>query len=87
MSDMNRLSTPWAAAMGLSAPIPQRSDGWRRRWALAAAVTRSGGLGMIGIGSAGSNALLQRELAYLSDVDSPFGIGLIGWGVRVSPPF
>ena len=55
--------------------------------ALAAAVTRSGGLGMIGIGSAGQ-PLLQQELAYLSDVDSPFGIGLIGWGVQVeNPPF
>ncbi|MFN8071404.1 MAG: nitronate monooxygenase, partial [Mycobacterium sp.] len=78
---MNRLSTPWAAAMGLSAPILNAPMGGVAGGALAAAVTRSGGLGMIGIGSAGSTALLQRELAYLSDVDSPFGIGLIGWGV------
>ena len=84
---MNRLSTPWAAAMGLSAPILNAPMGGVAGGALAAAVTRSGGLGMIGIGSAGSTALLQRELAYLSDVDSPFGIGLIGWECGSSPPF
>lgn len=82
---MNGISTLWAAEMGLAAPILNAPMGGVAGGALAAAVTRSGGLGMIGIGSAGSTAVLQRELGHLSDLDSPFGIGLIGWGVRAEP--
>ena len=40
--------TPWAAAMGPSAPILNALMGGVAGGALAAAVTRPGGLGMIG---------------------------------------
>lgn len=46
---------------------------------LAAAVTAAGGLGMVGMGSAGSSASLKAELQH---VRSTFGIGLVDWVMR-----
>lgn len=79
---MNGLSTRWSAEMGLAAPILNAPMGGVAGGALAAAVSRAGGLGMIGIGSAGSTAALQRELGHVSDLHGRFGIGLIGWRVH-----
>ncbi|MEA3529536.1 nitronate monooxygenase [Nocardia implantans] len=52
---------------------------------LAAAVTAAGGLGMIGMGSAGSVAALERELPHVRGSDGPFGIGLVDWVVAKEP--
>lgn len=82
---MDGLSTQWSAAMALDAPILNAPMGGVAGAALATAVTRAGGLGMIGIGSAGSTAVLQRELGHLSDPHRRFGIGLIGWAVLADP--
>ena len=49
---------------------------------LAAAVSAAGGLGMVGMGSAGSVAALTTELAYVS---GSFGIGLVDWVRRQEP--
>jgi nitronate monooxygenase len=65
--------------MGLGAPIVNAPMGGVAGGALAAAVSRAGGLGMIGIGSAGSAAQLDQELRYLSESGRPFGIGLVDW--------
>jgi nitronate monooxygenase len=53
--------------------------------ALAAAVSAAGGLGMIGIGSAGSRALLEREARLARDAGPRFGIGLLDWAVAREP--
>ncbi|HOB48138.1 MAG TPA: nitronate monooxygenase [Mycobacterium sp.] len=79
------VNTPWAAALGLSAPILNAPMGGVAGGALAAAVSRAGGLGMIGIGSAGSTATLQSELRHIADLHHPFGVGLIGWAVHADP--
>jgi nitronate monooxygenase len=79
------VNTPWAAALGLSAPIVNAPMGGVAGGALAAAVSRAGGLGMIGIGSAGSTTTLQRELGHVAGLSLPFGIGLIGWAVHAEP--
>ena len=50
---MTTLSTDWSRAMGLDAPIVNAPMGGVAGGALAAAVSRAGGLGMVGIGSAG----------------------------------
>src|SRR5882757_10811600 len=52
---------------------------------LAAAVSRAGGLGMIGMGSSASADALRRELAVLGDLDLPFGIGLVHWVMEDDP--
>src|SRR5690606_15335364 len=60
---------------------------------LAAAVSLAGGLGMIGMGSAGSAAALERELgafgdalaAHTAPTPPPLGIGMVDWGVAKHP--
>lgn len=83
---MNRTeSSAWSRRMGLRAPIVCAPMGGVAGGALAAAVSRAGALGMIGMGSAGSRAVLERELALLDTGGAPFGIGMVGWGIERDP--
>jgi nitronate monooxygenase len=52
---------------------------------LAAAVSAAGGLGMIGVGSAGTVTLIEREVAHPRRADVPFGIGLLHWKLDREP--
>lgn len=79
------LATPWSAAMGMDVPVVNAPMGGVAGGALATAVSGAGGLGMIGIGSAGSPDTLRDELENLSHLKRPFGIGLIGWVVQKYP--
>ncbi|MRH89016.1 nitronate monooxygenase [Nocardia sp. SYP-A9097] len=76
------LSTAWSRANGLRLPVVNAPMGGVAGGRLAAAVTRAGGLGMIGMGSAGSVAALERELPHLDGVPGSFGIGLVDWVIR-----
>ena len=82
---MVALSTEWSRALGLEAPIVNAPMGGVAGGALAAAVSRAGGLGMIGIGSTGSAFLLDEELRNLSELGRPFGIGLVDWVIADEP--
>jgi nitronate monooxygenase len=79
------LSTEWSRAMGLRVPLVNAPMGGVAGGALAAAVSRAGGLGMIGIGSAGTAAQLSAQLRYVSGLDHPFGIGLVEWVLEREP--
>ena len=79
------LSTEWSRAMGLEAPIVNAPMGGVAGGALAAAVSRAGGLGMVGIGSAGSAVLLDEQLGHLRELGRPFGIGLVDWVIASEP--
>ncbi len=76
------LSTPWSRGLGLRAPIVNAPMGGVAGGRLAAAVTAAGGLGMVGMGSAGSTASLHAELPH---VRGAFGIGLVDWVIRKEP--
>jgi nitronate monooxygenase len=76
------LSTPWSRAMGLRVPIVNAPMGGVAGGRLAAAVTAAGGLGMVGMGTAGSTSLLHAELPH---VTGTFGIGLVDWVIRKEP--
>ena len=78
---MAELSTPWSRALRLGAPILNAPMGGVAGGELASAVSRAGGLGMVGVGSAGSVALMERETAHPRDAGLPFGIGLLDWAV------
>lgn len=78
------LATPWSQGAGLRVPVLNAPMGGVAGGRLAAAVTAAGGLGMVGMGSAGSAAALSTELARLSTVQR-FGIGLVDWVVRGEP--
>ncbi len=76
------LSTPWSRAMGLRVPVVNAPMGGVAGGRLAAAVTAAGGLGMVGMGSAGSTSALHTELPHVS---GRFGIGLVDWVIRKEP--
>lgn len=71
--------------MGLTFPVVNAPMGGAAGGRLAAAVSRAGGLGMIGMGSAATPDVLRRELAELGDVSGPFGIGLVHWVMSEQP--
>lgn len=73
------LSTQWSRDIGLAVPIVNAPMGGVAGGRLAAAVTAAGGLGMIGMGSAGSASSLRAELRH---VRGRFGIGLVDWVMR-----
>jgi len=68
--------------MGLLVPILNAPMGGVAGGRLAAAVSGAGGLGMVGMGSAGSTASLHAELPH---VHGTFGIGLVDWVIRKEP--
>ena len=80
------LSTEWSRAMGLDAPIVNAPMGGVAGGALAAAVSRAGGLGMVGIGSAGCALVLDEQLGHLRELGRPFGIGLVAWVIAERAP-
>lgn len=77
--------TPWSESMRLEVPIVNAPMGGVAGGALAAAVSRAGGLGMIGMGSSATTSTLREQLAHVEGLNRPFGIGLIGWRVRDEP--
>lgn len=80
MVDRGVLPAAWA----LDVPILNAPMGGVAGGRLAAAVSESGGLGMIGNGSTGTADALTAQLAMLGDVDR-FGVGLIDWVIRQEP--
>ncbi|WP_345494863.1 NAD(P)H-dependent flavin oxidoreductase [Nocardia callitridis] len=78
-------STAWSRRLGLRVPLVNAPMGGVAGGALAAAVTAAGGLGMIGMGSAGSVPALHRELVHVRETEGRFGIGLVDWVVAAHP--
>ncbi|WP_395244837.1 NAD(P)H-dependent flavin oxidoreductase [Agromyces sp. MMS24-K17] len=83
------LATAWSRGLGLRSPIVCAPMGGVAGGRLAAAVSRAGALGTIGMGSAGSAAGLARQLGALEAAGgthgAPFGIGVVEWGIRRDP--
>lgn len=76
--------------MGVEVPIVNAPMGGAAGGRLAAAVSRAGALGMVGMGSAGTADQLTAELKVLrsdagADLDRPFGIGLVHWVAETRP--
>lgn len=80
--------TDWSRDVGIAVPIVNAPMGGVAGGRLAAAVSRAGGLGMIGMGSAATPDALRRELAELhrhGGGEGPFGIGLVHWVMTDHP--
>nr|WP_232077792.1 nitronate monooxygenase [Mycolicibacterium aichiense] len=75
------MSTDWSRAIGVDLPIVNAPMGGAAGGALAAAVSTAGGLGMIGMGSSATAEKLAVELSHVSNLNRPFGIGLVDWVV------
>jgi nitronate monooxygenase len=82
---MSVLSTPWSRSLQLGAPILNAPMGGVAGGRLASAVSGAGGLGMIGVGSAGSTDLLVAEAAIPAAASRRFGIGLLDWALTGQP--
>jgi nitronate monooxygenase len=77
------LSTPFTAMLGVRHPIVLAPMGGSAGGELAAAVSRGGGLGMLGAGN-GDPAWFEREVAVLAArTDRPWGVGFLSWAVDV----
>ncbi len=79
------LWTDWSRSFGLRVPILNAPMGGVAGGALATAVTRAGGLGMIGIGSAGTVDLLREQTTIARRQGVRFGVGLIAWALERDP--
>ena len=75
------LSTAFTDLFGISYPIALAPMGGSAGGALAAAVSRGGGLGILGSGD-GNPQWLAREVALLTgSTDQPWGVGFLTWAV------
>jgi nitronate monooxygenase len=81
MGDM-ALSTAFTTMFGLQHPIALAPMGGSAGGALTAAVSRGGGLGLLGAAS-GNGDWLARELPIAAAADEPWGIGFWSWAVDV----
>jgi nitronate monooxygenase len=76
------LSTRFTRLFGVRHPIALAPMGGSAGGALAAAVTRGGGLGMVGVGG-GDRQLLDRELSIVAaGNDQPWGVGFQTWAIE-----
>lgn len=76
------LSTAFTRLFGVRHPIALAPMGGSAGGALAAAVSRGGGLGLLGAGG-GESAWMARELAFLKAVEEPWGVGFQTWATDV----
>jgi nitronate monooxygenase len=82
---MSALSTPWSRSMHLGVPILNAPMGGVAGGRLASAVSGAGGLGMVGVGSAGSTDLLNAETEFPRAAGRRFGVGLLDWALTGEP--
>lgn len=77
------LSTAFTELLGVRHPVALAPMGGSAGGALAAAVSRGGGLGLLGSGN-GDREWLDRELPIVaSGTDRPWGVGFLTWAVDV----
>ncbi|MFE4859847.1 NAD(P)H-dependent flavin oxidoreductase [Streptomyces sp. NPDC056670] len=77
------LSTDFTEMLGVRHPIALAPMGGAAGGALAAAVSRAGGLGLVG-GGYGEPGWLERELSVVTrGTDRPWGVGFLAWAVDV----
>ena len=78
------LSTQFTKLFGVRHPIALAPMGGSAGGALAAAVSRGGGLGMLGAGN-GDREWLDREVPIVaSSTDQPWGVGFLTWAIDVA---
>ncbi|WP_329126743.1 NAD(P)H-dependent flavin oxidoreductase [Streptomyces sp. NBC_01465] len=76
------MSTALTELLGVRHPIVLAPMGGSAGGALAAAVSRAGGLGLLG-GGYGDRAWLERELPIVAEgTDEPWGVGFLTWAVE-----
>ncbi|MGW1947015.1 NAD(P)H-dependent flavin oxidoreductase [Streptomyces sp. NPDC001940] len=77
------LETAFTEMFGVRHPIALAPMGGSAGGALAAAVARGGGFGLLG-GAFGDAEWLAREVPIVADTGSPWGVGFLTWGIDVA---
>jgi nitronate monooxygenase len=78
------LPTEFTELLGVEHPVALAPMGGSAGGALAAAVSRAGGLGLLGAGN-GDRDWLDRELEIVAErTDRPWGVGFLTWAVDVA---
>jgi nitronate monooxygenase len=77
------LATRFTSLFGVEHPVALAPMGGTAGGALAAAVARGGGLGLLGSGD-GDPAWLAREAPLVSGTGRPWGIGFLTWAIDLS---
>lgn len=78
------IATPLTLCLGIRHPILSAPMDGIAGARLTAAVSRAGGLGILG-GGYGEQAWLEQETAKLASLAAPFGIGFITWSLAKQP--
>jgi nitronate monooxygenase len=76
-------STPFTRLFGVRHPIALAPMGGSAGGALAAAVSRGGGLGLLGAGSGDPDWLAREVPLVASNAGNPWGIGFLTWAIDV----
>ena len=71
--------------IGLDVPLIQAPMARVSEGAMAAAVSRAGALGMIGVGPTASPAYVEEQTRVAAAPGRPFGIGLLAWALEQDP--
>jgi len=76
----------WLTRMlGVDVPLIQAPMAGVSEGLLAGAVSEAGGLGMIGVGPAGSRAYVEEQAVVAASAARPYGIGLLAWALEQDP--
>ena len=71
--------------LGVDVPLIQAPMAYVSEGLLAGAVSKAGGLGMLGIGPARPRAYVEEQAAVAASSARPYGIGLLAWAVEQDP--
>ncbi|WP_433220363.1 NAD(P)H-dependent flavin oxidoreductase [Microtetraspora malaysiensis] len=77
------LSTVFTEMLGVRYPIALAPMGGSAGGALAAAVSRGGGFGILG-GAYGDPEWLAREVPIVASTEGPWGVGFLTWGIDLA---
>jgi len=71
--------------LGVEVPLIQAPMAHVSEGLLAGAVSKAGGLGMIGVGPARPRAYVEEQAAVAGSAGRPYGIGLLAWALAQDP--
>ena len=71
--------------LGIDVPLIQAPMAGVSEGLLAGAVSKAGGLGMIGIGPHESRAYVEEQAVVAASAGRPYGIGLLAWALEQDP--
>lgn len=72
-------------ALGIDVPLVQAPMARVSEGDLAAAVSRAGALGMVGLGPAATPAYVEQQAQLAASAERPYGIGLMAWALEHDP--